>query len=126
MLYDLWDLFQQGQIEHATTTAEYAKRDAAQNSARLHKEVLRLEVKIDRLAIISQALWELVREKTDLSEKDIEARIADIDAHDGRIDGKITGRPATCPKCARPVHTRHRVCPYCGTAVSDGHIVEKP
>jgi ribosomal protein L32 len=125
MLYDLWDLFQQGQIASARDTAEFAKRDAAQNADRLHKEVLRLDAKIDRLAIISQALWELVRDKTGVTEKDIEARIAEIDARDGRKDGKITGRPTTCPKCDRPAHTRHRVCPYCGAALDKGHIVEK-
>jgi hypothetical protein len=113
-------------VGHATDTAEYAKRDVAQTSARLHKKGLRLEAKIDRLALISQALWELVRAKADLCDKDIEARIAEIDARDGRIDGRITGRPANCPKCARPVHTRHRVCLYCGAAVHDGHLVEKP
>jgi hypothetical protein len=88
MLYDLWDLFQQGQIDHARDTAEFAKRDAAQNADRLQKEVLRLEAKIDRLAIISQALWELVRDKTHLTEKDIEARIAVMDAKTGRSQAR--------------------------------------
>jgi hypothetical protein len=121
----LWDLIQQGQISQANATAESAKQDSANTSERLHKEVLRLEAKMDRLAIITQGLWELLSEKTDLTEKDIEAKIAEIDIRDGREDGKITGKPTTCPKCARPAHTRLRSCPYCGTALNKGHIVEK-
>jgi RNA polymerase subunit RPABC4/transcription elongation factor Spt4 len=125
MLYDLWDLYQQGQINSATETAEIAKRDGAHTADRLHREVLRLESKIDRLALIAQAQWELIRQKTGLSDKDIEARMAEIDVRDGRKDGRITGTPTTCPKCARPANTRNRVCPYCGTPIDKGHIVEK-
>lgn len=125
-MIDLWDLFQQGQIDHATSTAEYAKRDAASNSQHIHVEVQRLDAKIDRLAIICQALWELVRENTNLTESDIEQRIKAIDARDGRIDGKITGGPVKCPKCARPGHTRNRACAYCGAPLGAGLLVEKP
>jgi DNA repair exonuclease SbcCD ATPase subunit len=121
----LWDLLQQGQISQANATAESAKQDSANNAERLHKEVLRLEAKMDRLAIITQGLWELLSEKTDLTEKDIEAKIAEIDIRDGRKDGKITGKPTTCPKCARTAHTRLRSCPYCGAELDKGHIVEK-
>jgi len=121
----LWDLIQQGQISQATTTAEFAKQDAANTSERLHKEVLRLESRIDRLSIITQGLLELVREKTDLTEADIEAKIAEIDARDGRLDGKITGKPTACPQCGRTGHSRLRSCPYCGAAMDKGHLVEK-
>lgn len=121
----LWDLLQQGQIGQANATAESAKQDSASNAEKLHKEVLRLEAKMDRLAIITQGLWELLIEKTDLTEKDIEAKIAEIDIRDGRKDGKILGKPTTCPKCTRPTHSRLRSCPYCGTALDKGHIVEK-
>ncbi|MBT9568352.1 MAG: zinc ribbon domain-containing protein [Thiobacillus sp.] len=121
----LWDLLQQGQIGQANATAESAKQSSANNAERLHKEVLRLEARMERLAIITQGLWELLREKADLTEKDIEAKIAEIDIRDGRKDGKILGKPTTCPKCERPTHTRLRSCPYCGTALDKGHIVEK-
>jgi hypothetical protein len=122
----LWDLLQQGQIGQANATAESAKQASANNAERLHKEVLRLEAKLDKLAIITQGLWELLSERTDLTEKDIEAKIAEIDSRDGRNDGKITGRPTTCPKCARTAHTSQRTCPYCGTALDKWHLVESP
>lgn len=124
MIFDLWDLVQQGQISQANLTAEFAKDQSSSNSERIHKEVLRLEAKIDSLAIISQALWEVLREKTDLTEKDIEAKIAEIDSRDGRQDGKMTGKPVLCPACNRPAHSRLRTCPYCGTALNKMHLVE--
>lgn len=124
MIFDLWDIVQQIQINEASRTAGYAKDTSRSNSDRIHQEVQRLEAKIDTLAIISQALWEVVREKTGLTEKDIEARIAEIDIRDGRKDGKITGKPTQCPACERPTHTRLKACPYCGTSLIKTHIVE--
>lgn len=124
MIFDLWDIVQQIQINEVGRTAGYAKDTSRSNSDRTHQEVQRLEAKIDTLAIISQALWEVVREKTDLTEKDIEARIAEIDIRDGRKDGKITGKPTQCPACDRPTHTRLKACPYCGTTLKKTHIVE--
>lgn len=124
MIFDLWDIVQQIQINEANRTAGYAKDSSRSNSDRIHHEAQRLEAKIDTLAIISQAMWEMIREKTDLTEKDIEAKIAEIDIRDGRRDGKITGKPTQCPACDRPTHTRLKACPYCGTALKKTHIVE--
>lgn len=121
----LWDLIQQGQIGRATATAETAKFDARNNAERLQKEAIRLEAKLDRLAIVTQGLWELLSEKTNLTEDDIKARIAEIDIRDGRQDGKITGQPIACPQCGRTAHTQLHACPYCGSVLEVGHLVEK-
>jgi len=122
---DLWDLFQQAQIDSAAWKADAARRDAAQASDRLHSEALRLEAKIDALALICQALWELLRQETGLREAEIAKKIEEIDLRDGKKDGRITGRPLKCTKCGRPTHTRQRVCMYCGAPIADGHLVEK-
>ena len=125
-MIDIWDMFQQAQIDSATWKADSARRDATQASDRLHSEVLRLEAKIDGLALVCQALWELVRQETGLREGDIAKKIEEIDLRDGKKDGRITGRPLKCGKCGRPTHTRQRACMYCGETVGSGHIVEKP
>lgn len=123
MLYDFWDAFQQGQINSISSTADAAKRDVAHTAGRLQGEVVRLEAKIDKLALVSQALWELIRENTKLSDGDIERKIEEIDIRDGRKDGRMSGKPASCPKCNRPAHTRNRVCPFCGTALNRENVV---
>lgn len=126
MLNELWNVFQQGQISSAKYTAETAKQDAAQTNARLHAEVLRLESKIDGLALICQALVEILRDRGGVSEQDIEAQIKEIDDRDGRTDGRIAGQPVECPSCHRPAHTRQRVCMYCSTALPGSMLVERP
>jgi hypothetical protein len=126
LIYDLWDVYQQGQISSAADAASAAKRDAAHTDARLHREVLRLESKIDGLALICQALVEILRDRGGVSEADIEAKMREIDDRDGRSDGRIVGKPTKCPKCQRPAHTRQRVCMYCSAPIAGGMLVERP
>ncbi len=125
-MIDIWDMFQQAQIDSASWKADSARRDASHASDRMHSEVLRLEAKIDGLALVCQALWEVVRQETKLNDADIAKKIEEIDLRDGKRDGRITGRPMKCTKCGRPTHTRQRACMYCGTPVDAGHLVEKP
>ena len=126
MIYDMWDVYQQGQISDAAHTAETAKQDASHTAARLHQEVLRLESKIDGLALICQALVEILRDSGGVSEASIESKIKEIDDRDGRSDGRIAGKPTECPRCHRPAHTRQRVCMYCSTPIEGGMLVERP
>jgi hypothetical protein len=126
LLHELWDVYQQGQISSTKYTAEAAKKDAAQTNARLHAEVLRLESKIDGLALICQALVEILRDRGGVLEADIDAKIKEIDERDGRADGRIAGQPVECPSCHRPAHTRQRVCMYCSTHLPGSMLVERP
>lgn len=126
MIYDIWDVYQHGQIGDAARTAEAAQRDAQHTDARLQQEVLRLESKIDGLALICQALTEILRDSGGVSEASIEAKMKEIDDRDGRSDGRIAGKPTECPKCHRPAHTRQRVCMYCSTPIQAGMLVERP
>jgi hypothetical protein len=126
VIYDLWDVYQQGQIASATDTAESAKRDATHTDARLHQEVLRLESKIDGLALICQALVEILRDSGGVSEAAMEAKMKEIDDRDGRSDGRIAGHPTECPSCHRPAHTRQRVCMYCSAPIPGGMLVQRP
>ena len=126
MIYDIWDVYQQGLIGDAARTAEAAKRDASHTDARLHLEVLRLESKIDGLALICQSLVEILRDSGGVSEASIEAKMKEIDERDGRSDGRIAGKPTECPSCHRPAHTRQSVCMYCSTLIQGGMLVERP
>lgn len=126
LIFDIWDVYQQGHIIRAANMAEAAKRDTAHTDARLHNEVLRLESKIDGLALICQAVVEILRDRGGVAEAEIIAKMKEIDDRDGRSDGRIVGKPTKCPKCHRPSHTRQRVCMYCSAPIEEGMLVEKP
>ena len=85
-----------------------------------------LTLKSEKTALISQALWELVREHTDLTEEDIEKKIEEIDMRNGKIDGRIVPEIFECPTCNRKVNSRQSMCIYCGETLqlSKMHIFE--
>jgi hypothetical protein len=124
-MVDIWDVFQQGQIEAASSAAGAARDTALNAHEKVQREVHRLESKIDGLALVSQALWELVREHTSLTDADIRAKIGEIDARDGRVDGRISGMASACAKCNRPIHSRQSACMYCGATIDRAHAFER-
>jgi predicted Zn-ribbon and HTH transcriptional regulator len=124
-MVDLWDIYQHGQIEAASAKAEAAHDTALNAEERATRHVARLEAKIDNLALVSQALWELVRERTNLSDDDIRRKVLEIDERDGRRDGRLLGTPTKCSGCGRTAHTRQSACMYCGTAIDRKHVFER-
>ncbi len=87
--------------------------------------------RVDQLLLVCAAMWELIREKTNLIESDLIAKVAEIDARDGTVDGKITPVSQPCPQCQRIVFPKHRHCLYCvrkcpsivSSKTSDPHLI---
>ena len=73
-----------------------------------------LEDNIDRLTLITQALWELLQKKLGIEESELTLLIEEIDLRDGRLDGKISKTPQKCSKCNQSVSVKTNVCFYCG------------
>lgn len=108
-----WDIRQDQEIRDA--------KDAADRSARrthsAQEDVGELRAGVDRLALVNQALWELLRDRTELTDADLKAKVEEVDRRDGRLDGRAGPGVATCPQCAKPnAETRGR-CLYCGTTL---------
>lgn len=83
-------------------------------SLELRSEVKELQRQVERLALLNQALWELLRERANLTDADLEARAYDVDMRDGVNDDKITTQAVRCPSCSRVSNSRHAKCLYCG------------
>jgi hypothetical protein len=114
-------------IQHEAKMAKMAKAESEATGARasarkLRSHIAELEERIDQMALKCQALWEIVREATDLSDFDIEQRINEIDLRDGVADGKITKKVQQCGRCGRTVSMRHSRCLYCGETVKGGEV----
>lgn len=87
---------------------------------RLRTQVDQLEQKLDQLALTCQAMWEMVREHTDLTDSQILEKINEIDLRDGKADGRISPGVRECARCNRTLNARHSRCIYCGaTAASE-------
>ena len=78
-------------------------------------EIKELAEQVERLSLLNQALWELLREKLGLSDADLEKQAYAVDMRDGHADNKLTRTPVKCPNCERVNNSRHGQCMYCGT-----------
>ncbi|HIJ66560.1 MAG TPA: hypothetical protein HPP77_11490 [Candidatus Hydrogenedentes bacterium] len=73
-----------------------------------------LEYQVQRLMLLNQALWELMRERIEVADADLERKAYEVDMRDGVEDGRMTEVGLTCPSCGRVSSSKHWRCLYCG------------
>ncbi len=88
----------------------------ALNKARESTEDVRdLRAQIERLQMICEGMWTILRETTGATEQQLLELIEEIDLRDGKHDGRCVKPPAKCARCQRVVSARTNVCLYCGS-----------
>lgn len=80
-------------------------------------EIQQLEARLDRMMLVSEALWSLLRDKLKATDEELLDRVTEIDMQDGKLDGKVRRQAMACPKCNRTISPRMPRCMYCGQAV---------
>ena len=95
--------------------AESVARGAQQQARDSRREAKFLQERVDRLTLVCMAMWSLLKEVSELTDKDLDDRVNEIDMQDGKLDGKVrTAKVALCKKCNRKMAIRHLTCMYCG------------
>ena len=77
------------------------------------------------MALASQAMWELVSERAQLTDSDIRVKMEEIDLRDGSADGKMSGTLEACPTCGQKTNSVRKSCLYCGTEMPGGNAFAK-
>lgn len=86
---------------------------SAQNAAEL--ALIPIESRLEQLELACAAMWELLRERAQLTDAELLTKIEEIDLRDGVRDHKMKPMTATCPHCHRKIATKSRVrCIWCG------------
>jgi len=80
----------------------------------LKDEIDYLHDRLSRLYLVTEALWEIVKEKEGLEDSALQTIIEKLDARDGKMDGKAGTVPQPCPHCRKPVSPRIGRCFFCG------------
>jgi ribosomal protein S27AE len=107
----------QRSAQNAMDAMDRAARDVSNRREReVSSSVEVLEDRLEKLSLVSLAMWSLIQEKTGLTEQDLMDRVKAIDLADGIEDGKVTQTVSKCVKCGRTMSPRHRKCLYCGAA----------
>ena len=108
------------QMQSSTMRQEYSRISEKSDDASL--QVTRLREDLERLYLITQALWQMVKTATGATDEQLQEKIRQIDAEDGRSDGRNTEvtRPIDCPVCHRRILSGQSFCLYCGAAAEAG------
>jgi len=101
-------------MPHDAYVPQPAQPSAQPSPQGLGVKLRELEHDIQRLQLLNQALWELIRERTNLTDADFEQKAHEIDMRDGVADGRMTETALTCPSCGRVSSSKHWKCLYCG------------
>lgn len=111
-----WSWYRTGVINsYATAAAREAETSARE--AKTELEYLKLDV--ERLLMITEALWNMVKEKHGYEDDELMRKINEIDLRDEKLDGRVApSPPRPCPKCNQPLAKRRISCIYCGTATT--------
>ena len=104
------DIYQGKQIASAQAEASKANDRIGQ----LKDDISFQNKKLQRMALINAAMWDLSKEKLGFIDEDLKAKILEIDAMDGVIDGKASSLKRLCDRCQKSLHPKHDKCLYCG------------
>lgn len=114
-MIDMGYVFQQRQIKD-TRDVTRDLRDQQRADRDTHaRDMQRLEERIEGLALVTQAMAELLQSQG-VNSATLADKVREIDLRDGLLDGRITPKAVPCTSCARSVHPRLKACMYCGTA----------
>ena len=101
-------------LNESDPTVRDTANAAMQAAASQKSDIMVLREQVERMALLNQSLWELMRERLQLTDADLEKIAQEVDLRDGRLDGRLSEHPLQCPKCGRVSSSRHRKCLYCG------------
>lgn len=74
---------------------------------------------IEKLYLIVEALWAIIKQTTNLSDDDFNELIRQIDLQDGKLDGRNSSNVQIhkCSNCGRTILRGQAKCSYCGEEI---------
>jgi predicted Zn-ribbon and HTH transcriptional regulator len=106
-----WELNQQRIVGEATAQAKAASK----RTIDLKAETRELRRLVNKLMLVTQALWEIVAETNNMDNKLLIQKVNEVDLRDGRLNGKLKRTVKKCASCGRTLHNEHSRCLYCGS-----------
>jgi hypothetical protein len=94
---------------------DQAQKDAQRANSKLEY----VSDDIERLLMISEALWLLLKKEHGYADNVLTDMIKEIDLRDGRLGGCVPKAPGQlCPHCGKPTSNKQLRCIYCDQPVT--------
>jgi hypothetical protein len=94
--------------------AEQRSEEALNRARDATEETRDLRAQIERLQMICEGMWSILKERVGATEQQLLDLIEEIDLRDGKLDGRSSKAPVKCARCQRVVSVRTNACLYCG------------
>lgn len=102
--------------ERSAARAATFARGAAASSAAIGKgELGDIDDRIDRMLLVLDAMWDLLKEQG-FTDEQLAERIRSLDEADGVADGRRKRPPVPCRSCGSMIPTDRETCVICGEA----------
>ena len=88
----------------------------------VNDQVRQLERRLEKLAGITEALWELLKEAGQMTEEHIFERVKTIEARQSSQKNRAV---VVCPKCNRTTVSKQVKCMYCGQDIPKTNIFDQ-
>lgn len=109
---DIFSMWEEARLRMSETAGAGS---AEVKSERAVEAVRAMQADVERLLMICEAMWTILKEQHGYGDEELFRRIMEIDLRDGRADGKVApSGPALCPTCRHPVSKKRPICLYCG------------
>ena len=118
----IWNLVQQVQIENLKNRQTSGESEAERAASRTRALGAEIDSRIERLALLTEAMWELMAGRSGLTPEDLATRVRELDLRGGHEDGKRGPSEAAqirCQSCGAVVPSGKTVCQFCGAAVPE-------
>ena len=104
---NIYDIHQNMRIAQAETENHRTARTVDENQ----ELILELQKSVKKLSFICNAMWQVLKDNTDICDQDLIAKIEQL-----QLEAKET---SACPKCGRSIVNRKiSSCLYCGTSIT--------
>ena len=97
-------------------TSSITAKNASSTANDAQRKAESLEADVERLLMITEALWGILKEQLHYTDDELLRRVQEIDMRDGVLDGKCNTKeaPKKCTNCGRTVMKKRPQCLYCG------------
>ena len=120
----MYDLVQRKQIKSTRASVGLVADETQRQARRTDLEIHDLEMWLERLLTLNEALWQLVCETTGLTDAHLAYRVHELDLADGERDGRKKVRATRCT-CGAMVAPRLSNCQFCGGGAPDRSPFDK-
>lgn len=115
-----WDFAQEVRLNDI----HQRQNDERSRATRINGNVSDLSLQLQKVALVNQALYEILKEKVGISDEELRRKVQEIDRRDGQEDLRASPKPVRCPKCSSTLTVGALSCQVCGVTVAPKYPFE--